>query len=151
MAEQTVQMDPEAILAASWLVDSADGVEHRVKVTDFLGTPILIYAFTSFCTECLAQLPEILQTSREADFLFLPLCLDEKPDREAIFAAMGEKTILLLGSREEQMGQSVFGEIESVPAAFLLGCKGELLERYNGNLSIQHLSIRAHCEDSTEE
>ena len=118
---------------------------ERVKLSDLRGGPVLIVFWASDCGPCIAEIPELISLDRDfggrrVHLIAVAMAYDLPSRVLALTAAAGVSYRVVLDVRGTIA--SVFGRVEVVPTAFLIGPDGLIVQRKTGPLDFGELRVR---------
>ncbi|NLB91419.1 MAG: TlpA family protein disulfide reductase, partial [Clostridiales bacterium] len=119
---------------------------EEVKLSDFLGKPIVLNFWASWCGPCKSEMPAFDKVYREkkeeVHFLLLNLTTalsgqGETPEKAKTFIeSNGYSFPIYLDLKQE--GSSQYG-VMSIPTTFVLNAKGEIIDQHIGVMSEEKL------------
>ena len=122
-----------------------DGTETTLGA--FLGKPIVLNFWASWCPACIAEMPDLARVEAEVrdqvTFIGLDLQETSRPAAEALVAQTGVQ--YLLGEDPDGQIYSVFGGI-GMPTTVFIDADGNVLEVHSGTIFADDLRerIREH-------
>lgn len=139
--------DNPAIQAGNFTLNDLKG--GRVKLSDFRGKIVIINFWTTWCTACVAEIPELVQleNQHQSDLVVLGVSLDSLPDddgdqapanslneiKEKVVRTAESKNInypVLLDVHDEAGGQFNGGEL---PTTVIVDADGNIRRRFIGS------------------
>jgi thiol-disulfide isomerase/thioredoxin len=113
--------------------DPFDLEGNPVKLSDFHGKIVFINFWTTWCPDCVYEMPDIeklYKTIKNPDFIILAIDLKESPKKVKKFLTKHNLTYKILLDKKGDMGKA-FG-IRSIPTTFILNRQGGMVGKAMG-------------------
>jgi peroxiredoxin len=125
-----------------------DGKE--VRLSEFLGKPIIVVFWATFCPTCKEEIPYLIQfyeKHKSGDLVFLSLAMDKKsPERIKEFTDRNGIHYPVLSADSKTARR--WG-VRAIPAAFMIDRKGEVVHRLSGlNMTVD---MKRYLDEITAE
>jgi len=104
----------------------------EVTLSDYLGKPIIIVFWATYCPTCKEEIPDLVRyyNKHKNDVVFLSLALDSKSSEKIIeFAERNGITYPIL--RADSKLARKWG-VKAIPAAFMINRQGSIAHRLSG-------------------
>lgn len=129
---------PRDLTLPSLPLKTLDG--RTVNLRDYLGVPLVVNLWASWCPPCRRELPMMVRVAEEGGVLFLFVNVNEAPDRVRGF--LGEARVepsrwtrFLLG--DEAVVRATY--VRGLPTTFFFDSRGEMRERHLGEIDEETL------------
>ena len=143
------------LMPGAWPAQAADGFSLKDMsgkthtLTDYKGKWVLVNFWATTCTICAAELPEVISTyQRYAPRGLEIVAVAMSYDPAWLVAEYATKKRLPFKVALDTHGEleRAFGGIEGTPTSFLIGKKGEMLEKIVGRPDFEQLRSRIERE-----
>ena len=139
-----VVTEPPKKLAPDFTVYDAEG--NEVKLSDYLGQPVVLNFWASWCFPCLSELPHFNKKSQEYEgqiqFLMVNCtAADKREDADAVIRNRGYVFPVFY----DIDGNAVSAyQISGIPATYIIDAEGYIVEKVVGSLKEQDLQWLIH-------
>ncbi|RDI96714.1 TlpA family protein disulfide reductase [Meiothermus sp. QL-1] len=117
----------------SFTLEARDG--RRVNLTDYLGKPLVLNAWATWCGPCRREMPLLLRAAQShPDHTFVFLNVSDGPVAvEAFEAELGLKIPNLLFDPQARLSEPL--RLQGLPVTLFYDAQGRLLNRHLGEIS----------------
>ena len=131
--------EPQYKPAADFTVYDAEG--NEVKLSDFIGQPVILNFWASWCFPCLAELPYFEKKSQEygdqVQFLMVNVTsYDTMEDAKAVLENRGYTFPVFFDT--EGVAAAAY-HVSSIPATYAINAEGCIVKKVVGSLQLQDL------------
>jgi cytochrome c biogenesis protein CcmG, thiol:disulfide interchange protein DsbE len=103
-------------------------------LSTYIGRPIILNVYASWCAPCRVEHPQLLQLSKDSRFLVLGIAYKDDPARTASYIAeLGNPYIQTALDRQGSVGVQL--GLAGVPETYVISAEGIVLTRHQGEVT----------------
>lgn len=107
--------------------------------SDFKGKTIIVNFWATWCPPCRKEIPALIKIQKDnPDVIILAINLDRETEKVVPFARNKGMNFPVLYGNDEVINK--FGGINLIPQTFVYGLDGNLIQKFNGMISMSKLS-----------
>lgn len=114
--------------------------DARVRLSDHLGTPVLVNFWASWCVPCLEEMPALERLAQQHDGRLVVIGVNMWDDREAAVAMMKELGITYRSGFDADSKVVQAYDITVVPSTLFITADGRMAARASGKRSPAELN-----------
>jgi cytochrome c biogenesis protein CcmG, thiol:disulfide interchange protein DsbE len=104
------------------------------EMSRYLGRPIILNVYASWCAPCRVEHPQLLQLSKDRRFVVLGIAYKDDPARTASYIAeLGNPYVQTALDRQGSVGVQL--GLAGVPETYVIGADGTVLTRHQGEVT----------------
>ena len=137
----TQEDSSRVILAPDFTVTGQDG--SQTALSDFLGTPVVLNFWASWCGPCKMELPDFQETYDElggdVQFLIVNLTDGSRETVETASAYLKEQGYTLPAYYDTQLSAAAAYGVNAIPCTYFIDAQGRAVARSSGAIDAQTL------------
>lgn len=135
--EDRVSATEQAPLPLMTLAGFGDGDPEPVELADYIGAPLIVNFWASWCAPCVSEMPDLQEFSDSSEIPLLGVNVQDAPSNAQAFVSELGITYDLASDPQAELYEAVRGF--GMPTTLLVDASGTIVYRHTGPLDAAEL------------